>query len=144
VRWPGWPAYDGAAPMRIVAVLTDRAVITRILAPGPEHRTRPPSPEPAAGPPPGHRRLGRYLDPIVAVPSGSSGWWTPNGHRRLGACYRQNGRFAGGAYNPLRFKRGAKAEFDETIDKMLAAALKFDAGKIEADQAVSAGGAAED
>ena len=28
--------------------------------------------------------------------------------------------------NPLRFKRGAKAEFDETIDKMLAGARRFD------------------
>ena len=28
--------------------------------------------------------------------------------------------------NPLRFKRGAKAEFDETLDKMLAAARRFD------------------
>jgi len=223
-------------------------------------------------------RLGRYLDPIVAVPSGTGTWWTPNGHHRLaalrqlgartvtalvvpetevahrilvlntekahnlrekalevsrlaealaslddrpekefetefeepalltlGACYRQNGRFAGGAYNPvlkrveaflahklskalavrkeradklialdeavndavkalkargfespylkafvvarvnpLRFKRGAKAEFDETIEKMLAGALKFDAGKIKADQVATAGGAAEE
>src|SRR5688500_12236557 len=29
--------------------------------------------------------------------------------------------------NPIRFKRGAKVEFDETIDKMLAAARRFDA-----------------
>ena len=223
-------------------------------------------------------RLGRYLDPIVAVPSGTGTWWTPNGHHRLaalrqlgartvtalvvpeaevahrilvlntekahnlrekalevsrlaealadlddrperefetefeepglltlGACYRQNGRFAGGTYhpvlkrvegflaqplskamavrgdraakllkldeavgeavqalkarglespylkafvvariNPLRFQRGAKAEFDATVDKMLAAALKFDVGKIKADQLASAGGPAED
>jgi len=223
-------------------------------------------------------RLGRYLDPIVAVPSGSGSYWTPNGHHRLaalrqlgartvtalvvpdtevarrilalntekahnlrekalevsrlaealaslddrleqdyetefeepalltlGLCYRQNGRFAGGAYNPvlkrveaflphkvskalavrreradklialdeavndavktlkargfespylkafvvarvnpLRFKRGAKAEFDETIDKMLAGALKFDASKVKADQLASAGGAPEE
>lgn len=46
--------------------------------------------------------------------------------------------------NPIRFQRGAKAEFDETIDKMLASALKFDAGKIRADQVASAGGAAEE
>ena len=223
-------------------------------------------------------RLGRYLDPIIAVPSGSGGYWTPNGHHRLaalrqlgarsvtalvvpeaevarrilalntekahnlrekalevsrlaealvalddrperdfevefeepalltlGLCYRQNGRFAGGTYhpvlkrvegflaqplskamavrgdraakllkldeavgeavqalkarglespylkafvvariNPLRFQRGAKAEFDATVDKMLAAALKFDVGKIKADQLASAGGPAED
>ena len=42
--------------------------------------------------------------------------------------------------NPLRFKRGAKAEFDETIDKMIAGAKKFDAGKIKADQVAAAGG----
>ena len=223
-------------------------------------------------------RLGRYLDPIVAVPSGKGTWWTPNGHHRLaalrqlgartvtalvvpepevahrilvlntekahnlrekalevsrlaealsdlddrpenefetefeepalltlGMCYRQNGRFAGGAYNPvlkrveaflshklskalaerkeradklikldeavndavkalkargfespylkafvvarinpLRFKRGAKAEFDETIDTMLKAALKFDVSKVKADQVATAGGAAEE
>ena len=223
-------------------------------------------------------RLGRYLDPIIAVPSPSGTYWTPNGHHRLaalralgartvtalvvpdaevarrilalntekahnlrekalevsrlaealaslddrpeqeyetefeepalltlGLCYRQNGRFAGGAYNPvlkrveaffsykvskalavrreradklialdeavndavkslkakglespylktfvvarvnpLRFKRGAKAEFDETIDKMLAGALKFDASKVKADQLASAGGAPEE
>jgi ParB family chromosome partitioning protein len=223
-------------------------------------------------------RLGRYLDPIVAVPSPAGTYWTPNGHHRLaalrqlgartvtalvvpdaevarrilalntekahnlrekalevsrlaealaslddrpekdyetefeepalltlGLCYRQNGRFAGGAYNPvlkrveaflahkvskalavrreradklialdeavndavkalkargfespylktfvvarvnpLRFKRGAKAEFDETIDKMLAGALKFDVSKVKADQLASAGGPAEE
>ena len=223
-------------------------------------------------------RLGRYLDPIIAVPSGSGVYWTPNGHHRLaalkslgarsvtalvlpeeavarrilalntekahnlrekalevsrlaealvalddrperefevefeepslltlGLCYRQNGRFAGGTYhsvlkrveaflaqplskamavrheraaklvkldeavgeavqalkarglespylkafvvariNPLRFQRGARAEFDETVDKMLAAALKFDAQKIKADQLASAGGPAEE
>ena len=223
-------------------------------------------------------RLGRYLDPIIAVPSGSGGYWTPNGHHRLaalrrlgarsvtalvvpeaelarrilalntekahnlrekalevsrlaealvtlddrperefevefeepalltlGICYLQNGRFAGGAYhsvlkrvesflahplskslavrrvradklialdeavneavkalkargfespylkafvvariNPLRFKRGAKAEFDETVDRMLASALKFDTSRIKADQLASAGGTAEE
>ena len=223
-------------------------------------------------------RLGRYLDPIIAVPSGAGTYWTPNGHHRLaalralgarsvtalvvpeaqvarrilalntekahnlrekalevsrlaealltlddrperdfevefeepalltlGLCYRQNGRFAGGTYhavlkrveaflaqplskamavrreradklikldeavgdavkalkargfespylkafvvariNPLRFKRGAKADFDETVDRMLAAALKFDVGKIKADQLASAGGPAEE
>ncbi len=46
--------------------------------------------------------------------------------------------------NPIRFQRGAKAEFDETIDKMLASARKFDAGKIRADQVARAGGAAEE
>ena len=123
----------------------------------------------------------------------------------LGLCYRQNGRFAGGAYhqvlkrvesflahplskalavrrvradklialdeavndavkalkargfdspylktfvvariNPLRFKRGAKAEFDETVDRMIASALKFDTSTIRADQLASAGGPSEE
>jgi ParB family transcriptional regulator, chromosome partitioning protein len=46
--------------------------------------------------------------------------------------------------NPLRFKRGAKAEFDDTMDKMLAAARKFDSGRIKADQVARAGGAPEE
>ena len=43
--------------------------------------------------------------------------------------------------NPIRFKRGAKAEFDETIDKMLAAAETFDVGKIKVEQVARSGGA---
>jgi ParB family chromosome partitioning protein len=35
--------------------------------------------------------------------------------------------------NPLRFTRKA-ADFDETIDKMLGSARRFDAGKIRSDQ----------
>jgi ParB family chromosome partitioning protein len=46
--------------------------------------------------------------------------------------------------NPLRFKRGAKAEFDETIDKMLASAQRFDVGKIKADQVARAAGPPEE
>ena len=46
--------------------------------------------------------------------------------------------------NPIRFKRGAKVEFDETIDKMLASAQKFDVGKIRQDQVARAGGASEE
>lgn len=42
--------------------------------------------------------------------------------------------------NPLRFQRGAKAEFDEVMDKMLAAGRRFDPGKIRPDQVVRAGG----
>jgi ParB family transcriptional regulator, chromosome partitioning protein len=42
--------------------------------------------------------------------------------------------------NPLRFKRGARAEFDETLDKMIAGAQKFDATKVKADQLATAGG----
>jgi ParB family transcriptional regulator, chromosome partitioning protein len=223
-------------------------------------------------------KLGRYLDPIVAVRTDDGRYWTPNGNHRLaalralgarsvvaivvpemevahrilllntekahnlreralevirlaeslaelddrpekefesefeepalvtlGLCYQENGRFAGGAYhpvlkridtflsaplpkalevrreraarvievdeavsaavqelkakgfespylrafvvariNPLRFKRGAKAEFDETIDKMLAGARKFEAGKVRADQVAKTGGAPEE
>lgn len=46
--------------------------------------------------------------------------------------------------NPIRFKRGAKVEFDETIDKMLASAQRFDVGKIRQDQVARAGGAPEE
>lgn len=46
--------------------------------------------------------------------------------------------------NPLRFRRGAKAEFDETIATMLASAKKFDASKIKADQVAQAGGAPDE
>lgn len=220
-------------------------------------------------------RLGRFLDPVIAVRADNGRYWTPNGHHRLGAlkalgarsvtalvvpehevarrilllntekahnlreralevirlaeglaalddrperefeaefeeaalvtlgvCYQQNGRFSGGAYhpvlkrvdkflgarlpkaletrreragkllqlneavnqavatlkakgfespylkafvvariNPIRFQRKAKAEFDETIDKMLAAAKRFDAGRVKVDQVARTGGA---
>jgi ParB family transcriptional regulator, chromosome partitioning protein len=223
-------------------------------------------------------KLGRYLDPIVAVRTEDGRYWTPNGNHRLaalralgarsvvaivvpemevahrilllntekahnlreralevirlaqnlaelddrpenefesefeepalltiGLCYQENGRFAGGAYhpvlkrietflgsalpkalevrreraarvleldeavsaavselkakgfespylrafvvariNPLRFKRGAKSEFDETIDKMLAGARRFDPTRIRADQVARTGGAPEE
>jgi ParB family transcriptional regulator, chromosome partitioning protein len=42
--------------------------------------------------------------------------------------------------NPLRFQRKPTADFDETIDKMLASAKKFDPGKIRADQVARTGG----
>ena len=42
--------------------------------------------------------------------------------------------------NPLRFQQGAKAEFDATVDRMLAAAVKFDVTRIKADQVASAAG----
>ena len=119
----------------------------------------------------------------------------------LGFCYKENGRFSGGAYhpilkrcdkflgsklnaaletrreraaklidlnelvnqavaglkskglespylkafvvariNPLRFQRKPTADFDETIDKMLGSARRFDAGKIKADQVARTGG----
>ena len=219
-------------------------------------------------------KLGRFLDPVIAVRTDDGRYWTPNGYHRLGAlkqlgaraimalvvpepevahrilvlntekahnvrekalevsrlehgladlddrpenefetefedpalltlglCYQQNGRFSGGVYhsvlkridgflshklskaletrrerarrlleldaavgeavaalkargfqspylkafvvariNPLRFKRGARAEFDDTIDKMIAGAKKFDAAKVKADQVATAGG----
>jgi ParB family chromosome partitioning protein len=44
--------------------------------------------------------------------------------------------------NPLRFQRGAKADVDETIEKMLAAARRFDPARIRQDQVARAGGAA--
>jgi len=224
-------------------------------------------------------RLGRFMDPIIAVRSGEGQYWTPNGNHRLaamrslgarsvvalvvpepevahrilvlncekahnvreralevirlaealsqlddraeksyetefeepalltlGCCYQKNGRFSGGAYhpvlkrvesffgarlshaletrrdraaklleldqavvaavaglkarglespylkafvlariNPLRFtlKRGQKADFDETIGKMLASARKFDVAKVKSDQVARAGGAPE-
>ena len=46
--------------------------------------------------------------------------------------------------NPLRFQRGAKAEFDETIDKMLASAKKFKAESVKPEHLARAGGASEE
>ena len=46
--------------------------------------------------------------------------------------------------NPLRFKRGVSADFDETIEKMTASARRFDAGKVRADQVARASGPPED
>ena len=223
-------------------------------------------------------KLGRFLDPVIAVRKEGGEYWTPNGYHRLGAmealgaksivalvldsekaafqilamntekahnlreksleairmarelakidpraekdyaleleepafltlglCYEQNGRFSGGAYqpvlrrteeflgaslskalevrkehaaklfeldeavvkavkelkdrgfqspylkafvvarvNPLRFQRKARADFDETIEKMLSAAKRFDASKIRADQLAASGGPPED
>ena len=42
--------------------------------------------------------------------------------------------------NPLRFQRKPTADFDETIDKMIASARRFDSGKIRADQVARSGG----
>ena len=46
--------------------------------------------------------------------------------------------------NPLRFQRGAKAEFDETIAKMLASARKFKADNVKPEQLARTGGAASE
>jgi ParB family transcriptional regulator, chromosome partitioning protein len=45
--------------------------------------------------------------------------------------------------NPIRFKRGP-ADADETIETMLAAAKRFDAGRVRPDQVAKAGGPPED
>jgi ParB family transcriptional regulator, chromosome partitioning protein len=45
--------------------------------------------------------------------------------------------------NPIRFKKG-EADFDDTLDKMLASARKFDAGKVRADQVARSGGPPEE
>ena len=42
--------------------------------------------------------------------------------------------------NPLRFKRGATGEFDETIDRMISAARRFDPARVKADQVARASG----
>ncbi len=42
--------------------------------------------------------------------------------------------------NPLRFKRGASAGFEETLEKMRAAATRLDAAKVKADQLARASG----
>ena len=42
--------------------------------------------------------------------------------------------------NPLRFQRKPTADFDETIDKMIASARRFDSAKIRADQVARSGG----
>lgn len=220
-------------------------------------------------------KVGRFLDPVIAVPAADGKYWSPNGYHRLsalrhlgaksivalvvpeqevahrilalntekahnlreramevarlaqglaelddrpekdfevefeeaslitlGLCYLQNGRFSGGVYhpvlkrcdkfssaklpnalairraraekllalndavnaavaalktrglespylkafvvariNPLRFHKGKTvADFDETIDKMLGSAKRFDAAKIRADQIARSGG----
>ena len=40
----------------------------------------------------------------------------------------------------LRFQRKPTADFDETIDKMIASARRFDASKVKADQIARSGG----
>jgi ParB family chromosome partitioning protein len=223
-------------------------------------------------------KVGRFLDPVIAVPASDGKYWSPNGYHRLGAmkqlgaksivalvvpepevahhilllntekahnlreralevarlaealaemddrperefavqfeeaalvtlgfCYQQNGRFAGGAFhpvlkrcdkflgsrlpraletrreraakllelndavnaavaslkergfespylkafvvariNPLRFQRKPTADFDETIDKMIGSATRFDATRIRVDQVARSGGAPEE
>lgn len=46
--------------------------------------------------------------------------------------------------NPLRFQRKAVADFDETFDKMIASARRFDPSRIKSDQVARAGGAPEE
>ena len=42
--------------------------------------------------------------------------------------------------NPIRFSKAEHPDYDETFAKMLAAAKKFDAGKVKADQIAASGG----
>ncbi len=42
--------------------------------------------------------------------------------------------------NPIRFSKAEKPDYDETLGKMLAAAKKFDVGKVKADQIAASGG----
>jgi len=46
--------------------------------------------------------------------------------------------------NPLRFQRGAKADPDDVIATMLAAAKKFDPARVKADQVARTGGAPDE
>lgn len=46
--------------------------------------------------------------------------------------------------NPLRFKRGAKAEFEATMSEMIASAKRFDTTKVKADQVARAAGPPEE
>src|SRR5205085_12416032 len=46
--------------------------------------------------------------------------------------------------NPLRFQRKPTADFDETIDKMLGSARRFDAGRVKPDQVARSGGPPEE
>lgn len=46
--------------------------------------------------------------------------------------------------NPLYFTRGGKADVDETIERMLASARRFDTAKVRPDQVAQAGGAPEE
>jgi ParB family chromosome partitioning protein len=46
--------------------------------------------------------------------------------------------------NPLRFQRGGSPEFNATIEKMIAAARRFDVAKVRADQLAAAAGAPAD
>ena len=46
--------------------------------------------------------------------------------------------------NPIRFSKEERPDYDETFAKMLAAAKKFDAGKVKADQIAASGGAPDE
>jgi ParB family chromosome partitioning protein len=46
--------------------------------------------------------------------------------------------------NPLRFQRGAKAGFEETLDRMITSARKFKPEAVKADQLARAGGAPDE
>src|SRR6266581_1091430 len=80
-------------------------------------------------------RTGMFLDPVIAVTAPKEGFWTPNGRHRLeamrrlgarsitalvmpGVCYEKNGKFAGGAYNPI------VRRLEKFSDEPLSAAIK--------------------
>jgi ParB family chromosome partitioning protein len=46
--------------------------------------------------------------------------------------------------NPLRFQRGKRADFDETLSQMRGAAERFDAGKVKSEHLARSGGAPEE
>ena len=46
--------------------------------------------------------------------------------------------------NPIRFHKGDAPDYDATLDKMLRAAERFDAGKVKADQVARSGGPPEE
>jgi ParB family chromosome partitioning protein len=62
--------------------------------------------------------------------------------RGLQSPYLRN--FVIARVNPLRFRRGATLEWDEAMEKTVAAAAKFDAGKIRPQDLASAGGAPDE
>jgi ParB family chromosome partitioning protein len=45
--------------------------------------------------------------------------------------------------DPLRFQRGKKADYQETMEKMLRAAVRFDPVRVKADDIARAGGPVE-
>ena len=115
----------------------ERPVRRRRVPPGPEARRRVLRREAA-------RRRSRAREKRAAL-AASSRRRSPRPSRAL----KEKGfespylrAFVVARINPLRFQRGAKADFDETIEKMLASAKKFKPESVKAEQLARAGGAA--